>query len=331
VRGIGRFYCACAGLGALGLTAATAAVVNGLRALRIGPHGHAAALLGGHVSYPTATWRAGLVLPLATLGLAALLAGGRLALRVVSQQRRLLDAMEVEGCLPGRADVSVLADGRPEAFCAGYLRPRIYLSRGALDALRPAELEAVLAHEEHHRAQRDPLRLAVAQVLARALFFMPAVRALAERYTSLVELAADDAAVAASGGSPAPLAAALLALTSDGPARGVGIDPERVEQLAGRATPLRLPRLAVAGGLATLAAIAAALPIPGAPVEVHASLAVPFLSSQPCVLVLAALPGLFAAAATALFRRVATRTRAPAARAPRAALSRAGTSAGRSG
>lgn len=306
-------------------------MVNGLRAFRIGPHGHAAALLGGHVSYPTATWRAVLVLPLAALGLTALVLGVRSALRLASHQRRLVNGLALDGQLPGRPDVSLLADERPEAFCAGWLRPRIYISHAALSVLRSAELEAVLAHEAHHRARRDPLRLAVAHVLARALFFLPVVRQLAERYASLVELAADDAAVAASGGNPAPLARALLALTADGPARGVGIDPERVDQLARGAKPAPLPAAAVAAGLVTVTAVVAALFAPGGPVELRASLAVPFLSSQPCVLVLAALPGGFAAGAAALFRRVSPRTRAPAARARRGALSRAGTSAGRSG
>jgi hypothetical protein len=271
------------------------------------------------------------VLPLAALGLASLVLGTRTALRLASHRRRLREALECDGRLPGRADVQVLADARPEAFCAGWLRPRIYISRGALDALGPAELEAVLAHEAHHRARRDPLRLAVAQVLAQALFFLPAVRQLAERYTSLIELAADDAAVTAGRGNPAPLAAALLALTADGRTRGVGIDPERVDQLAGGAKPARLPLVAVATSLLSIMALLAALFVPAGPVELHASLAVPFLSSQPCVLVLAALPGLLAAAAATLFWRVRPRIRAPAARAPQGALSRAGTSAGRSG
>ena len=63
-------------------------------------------------------------------------------------------------------------------------------------ASRSDELRAVLAHEQHHRALRDPLRLAVGRVLCQALFFLPVLRPLHDRYGDVAEMTADAAAVA---------------------------------------------------------------------------------------------------------------------------------------
>src|SRR5437588_2431038 len=71
------------------------------------------------------------------------------------------------------------------AFCAGYLRPRVYISTGALRRLSTEEFRAVLAHERHHAVRRDPLRLLVARTLADALFFLPALGRIAERYADV--------------------------------------------------------------------------------------------------------------------------------------------------
>ena len=39
---------------------------------------------------------------------------------------------------------------RPEAFCAGLFRPRVYVTSGAVELLDDAGLDAVLAHERQH-------------------------------------------------------------------------------------------------------------------------------------------------------------------------------------
>src|SRR5205085_12231525 len=104
----------------------------------------------------------------------------------------------------------VVDDDRPLAFCTGYLSPRVYVSRGALAQTSAEELRAVLAHEAEHRRRRDPLRQACARVLCEALFFLPVLEALGDRSAALAELLADDAAVEACAGDPAPLAAAML-------------------------------------------------------------------------------------------------------------------------
>jgi Zn-dependent protease with chaperone function len=132
------------------------------------------------------------------------------------------------------ARVHVVDTPEPSAFCAGYLRPRIYLSRVALSELDDRELAAVIAHERHHVRRRDPLRLLLSRALADALFFIPVLRPISERYESLGELAADEAAVRDAAGRSS-LASALIKLGEAGPHSPgiVAIAPERVDHLMG--------------------------------------------------------------------------------------------------
>jgi peptidase M48-like protein len=154
--------------------------------------------------------------------------------------------------------VAVVRDDAPRAFCAGYLRPRVHLSDGALACLTEDQLRAVVAHEAHHARRRDPLRLLVARVLGEALFFLPAVRRLAARYEALAELAADEAAARET--DAATLASALLAFGED-PARGVvvGVSPERVDHLLGERPRWRVPLAALSLAACALAFVAAVL------------------------------------------------------------------------
>src|SRR6185312_12316095 len=109
------------------------------------------------------------LLALAALGAATLARVAMGALREACRHRRLVRALPLRGALPGHPDVRVVAGAAPCAFCAGLLRPTVYISTGALARLAPPELEAVLWHEATHRLRRDPLRLAIARVLAGAL------------------------------------------------------------------------------------------------------------------------------------------------------------------
>ena len=74
----------------------------------------------------------------------------------------------------------------------------------------------MLEHEDHHLRVRDPLRFACGRILSQALFFVPVLRPLGDRYGELAELQADDAAVRASAGQKAPLASALLGFEASG-------------------------------------------------------------------------------------------------------------------
>lgn len=205
-------------------------------------------------------------LALAALGSVALLAvaGVVLALGTHSLARRLRSTwrhrcslrLTGESIQVGSTRCTILAERESLAFCAGLLRPRIYLSRGTVAQLSDRELEAVVAHEHHHLRSRDPLRLLVLQTLADALFFLPVLKVMVNRYAALLELSADQAAIDAVG-SRQPIASALLRF-ADAPRGSVamaGIAAERVSQLHGdpNVTRWRLPRSAVGGSVGSLA------------------------------------------------------------------------------
>jgi Zn-dependent protease with chaperone function len=201
----------------------------------------------------------------------------------------------------------VVDDPRPLAFCTGLLRPRIYISRGALALLGADELDAVIAHEAHHARRRDPLRLFIAGALGEALFFLPVLRRLSERYAALAELAADEAAVRRSG-KRQPLAAALLAFEDAPSAAVVGIAPERVDHLLGNRPRWELPTALLAGAAVTLAGLFLAV-ARTADATASASVDLPVLLAQACMVTMAVVP-LFAGAAVLLMsRRVLGRRR----------------------
>jgi Zn-dependent protease with chaperone function len=271
-----------------GLLAAAAALAAGAGAVRVDPSAagrlHA---FGLHLSYPLLNLAAAGLLALAAVGATVLVRAAVGAWREVRALRRLRHELPAVGELAGRA---VLVDREaPLAFCAGWLRPRVYLSTGAVARRGPDELRAVLAHEAEHAAARDPLRLAAARVLARALFFLPLLERLLAPQASAAELAADAAAVRAAGGDPAPLACALLAFDEAAPA-GVGVAAERVDHLLGHPARWSPPPAALAASLAALSALVAGTWLTARAAHATASLAPPLVSGQPCVLVLGLVP-----------------------------------------
>jgi Zn-dependent protease with chaperone function len=291
-------------LGAGGLLAATFSLATGIGRLGIdGRTPHRLAILGLHVSYPYANPPAMVLVTLAAIGAVVLVTGVRALARHLAAHRSFMRGLAALDPRP-RGDVLVFCEERPQAFCAGLARPRVYVSSGALLALGADELGAVLAHERHHRERRDPLRATLATVLAEALFFLPVMARLRDRFLALLELGADDAAVAAYRGDAAPLAAAMLVFDeAASPAGAVGIAPERVEHLLGTPLAWRLPRAPLAAGAVSVAAMLVGAWAAGQHAVVRTTLAVPGLSHQPCVLVLAAIPGVLAAAGAAWLRR----------------------------
>ena len=301
-------------LGGAGLAASVLVLAAGVRAVHVQP---AAArrtdVAGLTFTYPTVNAAAAVLMALALLGAVVLLVTVLGAARQVRDHRRLIRALPVTGALPGHPSVLVVAADGPMAFCAGWLRPRVYVSTAVLARLSPGELGAVLAHEHHHGALRDPLRLAIGRVLCTALFFLPVLRPLHHRYADEAEITADAAALAASDGATGPLASAMLALAAT-PAGGVvGISPERVDVLLGHQPPSwRVPRLLLLAALTTIATVVAIVWRASGTAHVRATLNLPIASSQPCVLVLALVPVLVCLAAVVV-RRPAL---APARRTP---------------
>ena len=287
----GRVFWPAVMFGAAGMLAGGVAVGTAIGSV------HRAAMGTGHLvvaglalSYPELNGAEWLLIGLALVGATAITVACRATWRQRSTYRNFLDRLEVVGRLDGHPTVEVIAGSRPEAFCAGYLRPTVYISKGALESLTVAELEAVLAHEHHHTRARDPLRFAVGRILTQALFFVPVLRPLFGRDADLAELNADGAAVRASAGRQGPLASALLVFDASAPPGVSGISSARVDSLLGEPVPWRLPVRLMAASLTSLSALSVLIWQVSALASVRATFNLPFLSSQPCVAMMLALP-----------------------------------------
>jgi beta-lactamase regulating signal transducer with metallopeptidase domain len=161
----------------------------------------------------------------------------------------------------GRADHTlgavVLDEEAPAAYCLPGGRHRVVVSAGALAALQPAQLQAVLAHERAHLRGHHHAMLTWARALGRALPMVPLLAQAGPRLAELAEMAADDAAVRRH--APGDLAAALVILARTG-ARAT------VLAVGGTAAVTRVQRLLAPaprpGRPARLAGAAVALIIP---------------------------------------------------------------------
>jgi Zn-dependent protease with chaperone function len=129
----------------------------------------------------------------------------------------------------------------PVAYCVAGRHPTVILSTGALQALEPAQVSAVLAHERAHLAGRHHRLLALARIGRLVLPFLPLMRDADAQVARLVEMHADDAAVRAS--DPRSLATALVVLatgTSPTPALAASATDsvQRIHRLLRPAEPL---------------------------------------------------------------------------------------------
>jgi hypothetical protein len=274
-----------------GLLAALATVVTAIASVHHGsPVSDPVTIAGLHFSYPGLNLAEGLLLTLAALGATVLVIAARATWRQRRAYRALMTAVGVPRSLPGHSAVRVVKDSQPQAFCAGYVRPAVYVSERTLDLLAENQLEAVLAHEHHHLRLRDPLRFACTRILGKALFFVPVLRPLSDRYGEVAELRADEAAVRASAGDRAPLASALLIFEANSNPDIAGISPERVDSLLGAAPRWRLPGRLITASLVSLSGLAALIWQASSAASAHATFNLPVLSSQPCVAVLTMLP-----------------------------------------
>ena len=269
--------------------ALTAAVV--LRAVALDGH-TAADFIGSCQRFflPNPSVSAVAVLVLGSLSFAVFILGSRSLVRQLLATHRFVRGLRWSDaiCIADTV-VRLLEDDSPQAFCAGYLRPRVYLSTRALERLGDEELEAVIAHERHHCARRDPLRILIVQVLADALFFVPILRGLRRRYAAFAEIAADEAAVRTAGGPPALASALLMFGQAENDAVVVGIAPQRVDSLFGETPGWELPVSLVVGGLVTLLALGA-FAVATAAATSPGSLSGAALAMQACMTAMTAAP-----------------------------------------
>ena len=135
----------------------------------------------------------------------------------------------------------LLEHPEPAAYCVAGRHPTVILTTGAVAALNPAQLGAVLAHERAHLAGRHHRLLAMARIGRQVLPFVPLMRDADLQVARLVELHADDAATRAS--DPRSLATALVVLaTAASPAPALAAAAtdavQRIQRLLGPAEPL---------------------------------------------------------------------------------------------
>jgi Zn-dependent protease with chaperone function len=161
-----------------------------------------------------------------------------------------------------------VVDGLPSpAFTAGWWRPRIFLAARLERLLTEDELTAVILHESAHASGRDPLKLSAMRFLASMLFYIPALRRMADDLADEAEIAADDRAAA---NDPGVLASAIVALAQfDSQSAGTpafrastiapgiqrcGLLERRVRRLVGERVPARthLTRKSLAWAVAAL-------------------------------------------------------------------------------
>ena len=172
--------------------------------------------------------------------------------------------------------VRVVAGLPTPAFTIGWVRPHVFVAESLATTLTAEQLAAVLAHEGAHAARRDPLRLSLLRFLSHTLFWIPAMRRLADDVADEAEIQADDAAA---GTTPLVLASAIVALAHSGFPDGLratvgfhhpGLLERRVRRLLGEAPfpGSHLTRRSIAGASLALAlmAVSGAIvshPLPG--------------------------------------------------------------------
>ncbi|SHH03661.1 M56 family metallopeptidase [Streptoalloteichus hindustanus] len=250
---------------ALGLAAGLSAV-SFLLAVGLSPYGRGvvpacAALVADVVAGQvfTALSLAHLVAVVVGLALAARLLVGAVAsvsgtLRARRRHRSLLTLLGRD--TPDGDDVLLVDLPTAAAYCVPGRHPRVVISTATRRLLDDNQLRAVLAHERAHAHERHDLILLPFTLLRRAL---PNSRLLAEAARAvamLVEMRADDRALARH--RPETLAGALLCFHPGGPTAPGGAAPASHE-IQARVRRLLTPRRPLSAGVRALLVVTAAL------------------------------------------------------------------------
>ena len=120
----------------------------------------------------------------------------------------------------------VINHDSPVAYCLpGGARSVTVLSDGLMAALEPAELRAVLIHENAHLSQRHHLLLWAFAAWRQALPWLPTTRLAQESVNSLIEMLADDVALRTESKATLIKAIAIVASGSAGNAGTTDIRP----------------------------------------------------------------------------------------------------------
>lgn len=161
------------------------------------------------------------VLALSTLILAVwhLLRQTYLTRRMLHRFQRMRDDRMTEEVNEARQiarhPIIVISHCAPIAVTMGFFKPRIIISTGLIDLLKPNELHAVIHHESYHQKHLDPLKTYLLSLFSSVLWYMPILKWLQKEYKITRELLADDYAISRLG-TPVELGSALLKLVKNG-------------------------------------------------------------------------------------------------------------------
>jgi Zn-dependent protease with chaperone function len=171
--------------------------------------------------------------------------------------------------------VDIVGVSEPVAAVVGVWRPRILAADCVRVVCSDEEFRQVIAHEAAHVAAHDNVKLLLQIVSPDALAWMPAGRALTERWRAATELEADARASGCDPRKRVALAAALLKvarLSSGTEHRSLALSmPVAVDDVAGRVRELLAPRPMAHRPLPLRALVACALLIAAAGVPLYGS------------------------------------------------------------
>ena len=207
----------------------------------------------------------------ALLGITAL--GASVVVRAARFRRRHREGVALLGQYRPELGAWVINHAKPLVYCVGGRRRGVVLTTGAIVALDPDELSAVLAHERAHLRQRHMQLVILADGLRCGLGWIPGVRAASDEIAELVELCADDAARQATDGRT--VASALLTLAA-GPmplgalGASTGVTRARLSRLLDPPAAPRQPVVAVSGAILSSLAVPVAIAVLPAVLGVNA-------------------------------------------------------------
>ncbi|MGO1182136.1 MAG: M56 family metallopeptidase [Micrococcaceae bacterium] len=171
------------------------------RLIDLGTHGGLSAIVAVEEFTPDRIVGVTLGLALGVHLVLTLLDATRKTLRERSRHRRAVQLLTAAAPTdattgPPTGQMRILPLDHPLAYCLpGITNSLTVISRGLIEHLEPAQLDAVIAHEQAHLRQRhDLLRLAF-EAWNRACAWLPTTAIAREAVTELTEMLADDAAL----------------------------------------------------------------------------------------------------------------------------------------
>ncbi|MFF3003443.1 M56 family metallopeptidase [Kitasatospora sp. NPDC057940] len=192
---------------------------------------------------------------LAAAGAAIATVVAAVGVRAGRARRRHRAVLDVVAVRDGRWGALILEHAHPTVYCLPGRSSRVVMSRGALRLLDDRQLAAAVAHEHGHIRGRHHLFRLPADTFALLFGPLPLARRGRAEVGLLLEMAADDAALARV--SRSELASALCALATSGgptgaahgtaPGTAYGIAPDGSLAVAATGVLARVRRLARPG------------------------------------------------------------------------------------